>query len=67
MQEHELEILLNIKPEPSKNVYRIESKKDLYELERIMNVFKLYKNQTFKHKIFSITTLVSLNALDSNN
>ena len=46
MKEQELNTLMSVVSDPIKNVYKIESRKDLEEIQRIIRIF-LFQNCLF--------------------
>ena len=45
MNEQELNTLMSVVSDPIKNVYRIESYKDLAEIQRIIRIFNISEEQ----------------------
>ena len=45
MKEQELNTLMSVVSDPIKNVYKIESRKDLEEIQRIIRIFNIAENQ----------------------
>jgi hypothetical protein len=54
MKEQELNTLMSVVSDPIKNVYKIESRKDLEEIQRIIRIFNINKDQHVKHTMLSI-------------
>ena len=67
MKEHELNAYLDIIPDPIKSVYSTASNKDLQEIQRIIRIFDINKQQKNHHKYFSIKNLIALKLQLSNN
>ena len=67
MKEHELNAYLDIIPDPVKSVYSTSSNKDLQEIQRIIRIFDINKQQKNHHKYFSIKNLIALKLQLSNN
>ena len=66
MKEQELNTLMSVVSDPIKNVYKIESRKDLEEIQRI-RIFNIAENQHNKHAMLSIKNLATLRLVLSNN
>ena len=64
MKEQELNTLMSVVSDPIKNVYKIESRKDLEEIQRII---RISENQHNKHTMLSIKNLATLRLVLSNN
>ena len=60
MKEQELNTLMSVVSDPIKNVYKIESRKDLEEIQRIIRIFNISENQHNKHTMLSIKNLATL-------
>ena len=54
MKEQELNTLMSVVSDPIKNVYKIESRKDLEEIQRIFRIFYIAEYQHNIHAILSI-------------
>ncbi len=67
MKEQELNTLMSVVSDPIKNVYKIESRKDLEEIQRIIRIFNISENQHNKHTMLSIKNLATLKLVLSNN
>ena len=67
MKEHELNALVGIVADPIKCVYNIKTDKDLIEIQRIIKIFEINKEQDNKHRSFSLKNLVALRLVLSNN
>ena len=67
MKEQELNTLMSVVSDPIENVYKIESYKDLAEIQRIIRIFDISKEQHNKHTMFSIKNLAALRLVLSNN
>ena len=67
MKEHELNALVGIVTDPIKCAYNLSNNKDLNEIQRIIRVFEINKEQDNKHKYFSLKNLVAFKLVLSNN
>ena len=67
MKEQELNTLMSVVSDPIKNVYKIESRKVLEEIQRIIRIFNISENQHNKHTMLSIKNLATLRLVLSNN
>ncbi len=67
MKEKDLNIVMGVITDPIKNVYKINSRKDSEEIQRIVRIFQMYKEQKIKHRMFSIKSLATLKLVLSNN
>lgn len=67
MKEQELNTLMSVVSDPINNVYRIDSRKDLEEIQRIIRIFNISKNQQNKHTMLSIKNLATFKLVLSNN
>ena len=67
MKEEELYTTMSVIADPVNNVYRINSRKDLEEIQRICRIFTIAENQANKHKMLSIKNLATFRLVLSNN
>ena len=67
MKEEELYTTMSVIADPVNNVYRINSRKDLEEIQRICRIFSIAKKQANKHKMLSIKNLATFRLVLSNN
>ena len=67
MNEAQLNRVLGTISEPVKNVYKLSSRKEKEEIQRICRIFAISSEQKIKHKMISIKNLASLKAVYSNN
>ena len=67
MREEELNAVMSVIPDPIKNVYRLDSRKDIEEIQRICRIFAIYEQQANKHKMLSIKNLATFRLVLSNN
>lgn len=67
MNEKEINTLMGVTTDPIKNVYRIDNRKDLDEIQRIVRIFQISGSQEIKHRLFSIKNLATLKLVLSNN
>lgn len=67
MREKELNALIGIIPDPDNNVYKINSRKDIDEIQRIIRIFNINKEQHVKHLMLSIKNVATFKVILSNN
>lgn len=67
MREEELNAIMSVIPDPIKNVYRLDSRKDIEEIQRICRIFTISEQQANKHKMLSIKNLATFRLVLSNN
>ena len=53
--------------EPIKNVYKLQSRKEIEEIRRITRIFNINEEQKNKHKMLSIKNLATMKVVFSNN
>ena len=67
MNEQELNATMSVVADPINNVYRLESRKDIEEIQRICRIFEIAEQQSNKHKMLSIKNLATFRLVLSNN
>lgn len=67
MNEAELNAMMSVVADPINNVYKINSQKDIDEIQRMIRIFNISKAQKNKHKMLSIKNLATLKIVLSNN
>lgn len=67
MKEIELNEMMAVVADPIKNVYKLDSQKDINEIQRIIRIFEISNAQKNKHKMLSIKNLATLKLVLSNN
>ena len=67
MKEEELNIAMSVIADPIKNVYKLDSRKDIEEIQRICRIFSIAEQQGNKHKMLSIKNLATFKLVLSNN
>ena len=67
MNEKELNATMSVIADPINNVYRINSRQDLEEIQRICRIFTIAEKQANKHKMLSIKNLATFRLVLSNN
>ncbi len=67
MKEHELNALVGVVADPIKCAYDVSNHKNLHEIQRIIRIFNINKQQQNKHQFFSIKNLVAFKLVLSNN
>ena len=67
MNEKELNTMMSVVSDPINNVYRIDSRRDLEEIQRIIRIFNISEEQHNKHIMLSIKNLATFRLVLSNN
>ncbi|MCD7879846.1 MAG: hypothetical protein LUG16_07940 [Candidatus Gastranaerophilales bacterium] len=67
MNESQLNAILGTISEPVKNRYRLSSRTETSEIQRIMRIFVINEEQKNKHKMLSIKNLATMKVVFSNN
>jgi len=67
MKEEELNATMSVISDPIKNVYRLETRQDIEEIQRICRIFTISEQQANKHKMLSIKNLATFRLVLSNN
>lgn len=67
MKEQELNTLMSVVSDPICNVYKLESRKDIEEIQRMVRIFDISQNQNNKHRLLSIKNVATLRLVLSNN
>ena len=67
MKEEELNATMSVITDPINNVYKINSRKDVEEIQRICRIFTIAEQQGNKHKMLSIKNLATFRLVLSNN
>lgn len=67
MNEAELNATMSVIADPIKNVYKLETRRDVEEIQRICRIFDIAENQGNKHKMLSIKNLATFRLVLSNN
>ena len=67
MNEQELNSTMSVIADPIKNVYKLNSRQDIEEIQRICRIFTIAENQANKHKMLSIKNLATFRLVLSNN
>lgn len=67
MKEQELNTIMSVVSDPINNVYKLESRKDIEEIQRIVRIFNIAENQQNKHRMLSIKNLATFRLVLSNN
>ncbi len=67
MNERELNTLFNIVTEPEKNAYTLNSIEKVSEIQRIVRIFEISREQKQSFKQISARGLVAFKMLVSNN
>ena len=67
MKEQELNAAMSVITDPVKNVYKLETRQDIEEIQRIIRIFNISNEQQNKHRMLSIKNLATLRLVLSNN
>ncbi len=67
MKEQELNTMMSVVADPIKNVYKLESRKDIEEIQRMVRIFTISNEQANKHKLLSIKNMATMKLVLSNN
>ena len=67
MKEEELNAAMSVIADPINNVYKLNSRKDIEEIQRICRIFDIAEHQANKHKMLSIKNLATFRLVLSNN
>ena len=67
MNEAELNATMSVIADPINNVYKLETRADIEEIQRICRIFTIAENQGNKHKMLSIKNLATFRLVLSNN
>lgn len=67
MNEEQLNGVMGTICEPVKNVYKLDSRKKVEEIQRIVRIFNINEEQKIKHKMLSIKNLATMKVVFSNN
>lgn len=67
MREQELNTMMSVVSDPINNVYKLESRKDIEEIQRIIRIFNISDGQHNKHRMLSIKNMATLKLVLSNN
>ena len=67
MNEEQLNVVLGTIAEPVRNVYKLNSRKEISEIQRMIRIFAINDEQKNKHKMLSIKNLATMKLVFSNN
>lgn len=67
MKEQELNTIMSVVSDPICNVYKINSRKDVEEIQRMVRIFDIAQNQQNKHRMLSIKNMATFRLVLSNN
>ena len=67
MNEQELNATMSVIADPINNVYKLETREDIAEIQRICRIFAIAEHQANKHKMLSIKNLATFRLVLSNN
>ena len=67
MKEEELNAAMSVIADPINNVYKLETRQDIEEIQRICRIFAISEKQANKHKMLAINNLATFRVVLSNN
>ena len=67
MKEQELNTIMSVVTDPIQNVYKLDSRHDIEEIQRMCRIFEISKTQVIKHKMLAIKNLATFKLVLSNN
>ena len=67
MRELELNTIMGVIADPEKSALNIHDKQLVADIERIVRIFKINKEQNNKHRMFAIKNMVTMRLVLSNN
>ena len=67
MKEEELYATMSVIADPINNVYKLDSRQAIEEIQRICRIFDISDKQANKHKMLSIKNLATFRLVLSNN
>ena len=67
MKEEELNAVMSVISDPINNVYKLETRQDVEEIQRICRIFAIAEKQGNKHRMLSIKNLATFRLVLSNN
>ena len=67
MKEQESNAMMSVVSDPVENVYKLDSYRDISEIQRIIRIFNISEEQHNRHIMFSIESLATLRLVMSNN
>ena len=67
MKEEELNATMSVIADPINNVYQLDSRAAVEEIQRICRIFNIADKQANKHKMLSIKNLATFRLVLSNN
>ena len=70
MKEKDLTTVMGVISDPIHNVYKLESRKDIEEIQRMIRIFQItaeQKSELKRHRMLAIKNLATLRLVLSNN
>ena len=67
MKEQELNAAMSVIADPIENVYKLDTRQAIEEIQRICRIFTIAEKQANKHKMLSIKNLATFRLVLSNN
>jgi hypothetical protein len=67
MKEQELNTMMSVVTDPINNVYKLDSRAAVEEVQRMVRIFNIAAEQGNKHRMFSIKNMATMKLVLSNN
>ena len=67
MKEQELNTMMSVVSDPINNVYKLDSRAAVEEVQRMVRIFNIASEQGNKHRMFSIKNMATMKLVLSNN
>ena len=67
MTEEELNAVMSVVSDPINNVYKLDTRQAVEEIQRICRIFAISEEQGNKHRMLSIKNLATFRLVLSNN
>ena len=67
MNEHELNTIMGVVSDPINNVYDVNSRKNREEIQRMVRIFNINKEQNITDRMFALKNLATFKLVLSNN
>ncbi|RAI14995.1 MAG: hypothetical protein DKM22_05790 [Candidatus Melainabacteria bacterium] len=67
MKEQELNTMMSVVSDPIANVYKLDSRAAVEEVQRMVRIFNISAEQGNKHRMFSIKNMATMKLVLSNN
>jgi len=67
MNEQKLNTMMSVVSDPINNVYKLNSRADIEEVQRMVRIFSISAEQGNKHRMLSIKNMATMKLVLSNN